>query len=78
MHSYMCMYVVCIAICVCVCTPGEHVCRLGLLCDPCFDKIDNNIDYIVKVMDSKTVYIGCWIASSSLLYFAFEQNYINM
>ena len=34
---YMCMYV------------GEHSCRPSLLCNPVFDKIDNNNNIIIRV-----------------------------
>ena len=40
----MCVCVVRYGMCVCICMfVGEHVCRPSLLCNPVYDKIDNNI-----------------------------------
>ena len=37
------MYIVRYGMCVCICMfVGEHVCRPSLLCNPVYDKIDNN------------------------------------
>ena len=41
---YVCTYIVRYGMCVCICMfVGEHVCRPSLLCNPVYDKIDNNI-----------------------------------